>query len=524
MVAFAVTSMTVMAGSAFAACTNPAGDAGHVIFNTTVKTMQYCNGSNWINAGAVIPNAPQTGCTMPEGVPGEVIYASPTGVIQFCNGSSWVNTACAAKRKPNGPGCGGDVAGTLRYNSTHNELQFCDSTDWVAMGWACPTDLSDPVWNSPTTYSYTAMMGQPFGFVPNVSDDGPTITFSLQGTLPTGATFNAATGGVSGIPSALGTYTFTIRATDASANIVERTFTVDVVPAEVVVHIAANTTNVNLQSLFSGADWADTSRAKRVVIHSGVTVGSTSAATAAMLTGTGRGNNLVIQNSGTIAGAGGAANGGAGGHAINVQQGSVTVQNAGNIYGGGGGGGRGGNGGGGYWVNTVSEGPVYNANWESGGPFYYYWIDPYGSAIQIVWNDVNTGYTPGGNYSSYSYGGYTYYRHGSPDGSIYFHAISRTSSSNVNTTGGAGGNGGRGQGSDGAATAGLTGAAGGTNAGAGGTGGAGGGWGTAGTAGATGAAGNNGAGLAGNAGGTAGAAITGTAYTLTNTGSILGSH
>lgn len=514
MVAFAVTSMTVMAGSAFAACTNPAGDAGHVIFNTTVKTMQYCNGSNWINAGAVIPNAPQTGCTMPEGVPGEVIYASPTGVIQFCNGSSWVNTACAAKRKPNGPGCGGDLAGTLRYNSTHNELQFCDSTDWVAMGWACPNDLNDPVWNSPTTYSYTAMMGQPFGFVPNVSDDGPTITFSLQGTLPTGATFNAATGGVSGIPSALGTYTFTIRATDASANIVERTFTVDVVPAEVVVHIAANTTNVNLQSLFSGADWADTVKTKRVIVNTGVTVGSTSAGTAAMLTGTGRGKDLIIENNGTIAGAGGTGNGGAGGNALLVQQTGVTVVNSGNLYGGGGGGGKGGTGGGGYY--GASEGPVANGSY-----FYEQWLGV-GASWRVVWAGVHKagGATWNGPTSVVGNDGATYYKGGHYSGALYY--VSR--SATAYTSGGTGGNGGRGQGSDGAATAGLTGAAGGTNAGAGGTGGAGGGWGTAGTAGATGAAGNNGAGLAGNAGGTAGAAITGTAYTLTNTGSILGSH
>lgn len=339
-VAATVVLMTAMIGTAAATCASPAGEAGSIIFNTTVKTMQYCNGTDWINAGAVIANAPQTGCVRPTGVAGEVIYASDQGMVQFCNGQSWINTACAAKRKPNGPGCGGEVAGTIRYNSTHNELQFCDSTDWVAMGWACANDLTDPVWNSPTTYFYTAMLGQPFGFVPSVSDDGPSLNFSQQGTLPTGITFNSTNGEITGTPSALGTYTFTIRATDASANVVERTFTVEVVPAEVVVHIAANTNNVNLQSVFGAADWAGAAKTKRVIVDPGVTVGSTAAGTAATFTGTGRGKDLVIENKGTIAGAGGAHNGGAGGKALQVQQTGVTVVNSGNLYGGGGGGGN----------------------------------------------------------------------------------------------------------------------------------------------------------------------------------------
>lgn len=135
------------APAAWAACTVPAANAGDVIFNTTYKVMQYCNGTDWINAGAVMPSAPQTGCTNPAAVGGSVLYNGPLGVIQFCNGSNWINTACAATRKPNGPGCGSDPAGALRYvGGTVNEMQFCDSTDWVAMGWPCATSgLTD--WN-----------------------------------------------------------------------------------------------------------------------------------------------------------------------------------------------------------------------------------------------------------------------------------------------------------------------------------------------------------------------------------------
>ena len=128
--------LALLAGPAFvwAACTTPAGDAGHVIFSTTTKTMQYCNGTNWVNTGPSYPVATQTGCTGPTGSPGAVIYSTQRGVVQFCNGQNWIDTACAASRSPNGSGCGGKPAGTLQYSNTVNELQFCDSTNWVAMG------------------------------------------------------------------------------------------------------------------------------------------------------------------------------------------------------------------------------------------------------------------------------------------------------------------------------------------------------------------------------------------------------
>lgn len=512
---------------AFAVCTNPAGDAGHIIFNTTAKTMQYCNGTNWVNTGASNPTATQSGCVSPTAVAGTVHYASATGVIQFCNGQNWVDTACAAQRKPNGPGCSGQPAGTLQYSNTANELQFCDSTNWVAMGWGCSHDLSDPVWNSPTTLSYTTMEGQPFSLTPSVTDDQPGLVYSVQGTLPTGLSFNTSTGAVSGTPSALGTYTFTIRATDTSSNYVERTFTMDVTPAEVVAYITSSMNNVSIQSLFSGTDWADSARTKRVVINSGVTVGSTNPANAALLTGTGRGSNLVIQNSGTIAGAGGAANGGAGGAAINSQQTGVTITNAGNIYGGGGGGGTGGTGGGSnesLGTREPASGYTYNYSMDGSAGPNYQWVDNPndGNYRYIAWNNavIVTGFTTGT--TQYDVGGYRYFRGVNQVGYIW--SLARQQIIATASAGGVGGNGGRGQGSDGAATAGLTGVAGGTNAGTGGTGGTGGTYGTAGATGSTGTAGNAGAGTAGSAGGAAGRAVTGSGYTVTNTGSILGAY
>ncbi|MBN8800089.1 MAG: hypothetical protein J0H05_00235 [Stenotrophomonas acidaminiphila] len=138
--AAALALMLLASGAAMAACSNPAGKAGNIIFSDAAKAMQYCNGTDWINAGAVIADAPQTGCTAPTGKAGGVIYNHTQGVVQFCNGNKWVDTACAAVRKPNGSGCTNPAgtAGAMRYVAgAVNELQFCDSTDWVAMGWPC---------------------------------------------------------------------------------------------------------------------------------------------------------------------------------------------------------------------------------------------------------------------------------------------------------------------------------------------------------------------------------------------------
>lgn len=112
-------------------------------------------------------------------------------------------------------------------------------------------------------------------------------------------------------------------------------------------NISSSTTNVNLYTLAGSPGTAGT---YVFVINSGVTVGSTSTATAAIITGTWpSGSNIVITNNGNIygkEGAGGSSggNGFAGGPALSVSH-DVTINNTnGNIWGGGGGGGGGGSG------------------------------------------------------------------------------------------------------------------------------------------------------------------------------------
>lgn len=268
--------------------------------------------------------------------------------------------------------------------------------------------------------------------------------------------------------------------------------------AEMQITITANTTNVNLLSLYTTLFGAPASPVViRLTINSGVTVGG-SGAVALTIGQFPAGTAITIDNYGSIQGYGGAA-GAAGGDAIyaNYANQTVVINNkaGGTIYGGGGGGGRGGTGGtggGGYYVaysylgsakwaysclnscqarysnSAVCLGDCSTKAADEGAPLYV----------------CNACYNP---YNAYTSGG----------------------------AGGAGGYGGVGQGYGQANAVGSGGAGGGapgTNAGwggTGGTGGAGGTWGTAGAAGNTGGTGgngNNGAGAAGGAGTAGGAA------------------
>lgn len=104
---------------------------------------------------------------------------------------------------------------------------------------------------------------------------------------------------------------------------------------------ASNGTNLNASTAF-GSSWTD-NVPKELIIPSGVTIGSSSTGTAALLLPTGMGGTLTIKNSGSIQGAGGSA-GSNGGDAILAQVSGITIENSGTIYAGGGGGGVGGNG------------------------------------------------------------------------------------------------------------------------------------------------------------------------------------
>lgn len=288
--------------------------------------------------------------------------------------------------------------------------------------------------------------------------------------------------------------------------------------------LTTNQTNLDIRTLIGNTLYNANYR-KRVIIPSAVTVGSPSTTNAAIVIPTGLGGELVIDNYGSIQGAGGAA-GGTGGDAIFAQS-MCRINNkpTGTIYAGGGGGGTGGTGG------TGGPGEI---------PQSPYTINQSQSDCRIACGPAATlpPRCPAGTISaSCGFGGPVC----PPATPSRYYTICTISvpQSPIPTTGGAGGaggGGGIGRGYNQAPTTGSTGTAGvagGTNAGTGGTGGtggAGGDWGTPGDFGLIGNLGSNGnvgngsAGSFGGAGGQAGYYINGlsTYVTLTNNGTVAG--
>lgn len=290
--------------------------------------------------------------------------------------------------------------------------------------------------------------------------------------------------------------------------------------------VSVNVDNLVLSDLFTELEWTS-SAPKFIQINTGVTVGSVSSGTVSCRSGTTvnsnpMGGTLTLINNGYIYGAGGAANGGNGGHAFQAEI-AMSVDNLnGRIYSGGGGGGKGGNGESSYYypenVNWKgsSAPPYYNFHWQYwGGELWWNGTRitfDYNNPIPSPFNSGGYAYEKGANYST--------------SGSFYYAYVRRRWQNAI--AGGAGGNGGQGQGSNQAQTNGAGGVI--VNPGGdGGAGGNGGGWGVAGGAGAHGEDNSNTYYIAtvgrtlGAGGGAAGNAVVGNAnITWVNIGDRIG--
>ena len=127
--------------------------------------------------------------------------------------------------------------------------------------------------------------------------------------------------------------------------------------------ISSNATVQSLATIF-GDDY-DVNYPKILTVNSGVTVGATSTSNYAINIPSGADGTLTIENAGNILGFGGAANGGAGGDAIFAGS-TCTITNTGTIASGGGGGGNGGAGGTGVVQINAS---LNNFTDEGGEPY-----------------------------------------------------------------------------------------------------------------------------------------------------------
>jgi len=128
-------------------------------------------------------------------------------------------------------------------------------------------------------------------------------------------------------------------------------------------------TNQNASSIF-GDDYG-VNYPKEIVINAGVELGATGTGEEALQINSGLSGTMTITNNGTLSGAGGSANGGAGGDAFEANV-ACTLVNNGTIRAGGGGGGAGGSGGTGGTGGQGQTSTSGYGSWSGYSAFYDY--------------------------------------------------------------------------------------------------------------------------------------------------------
>jgi hypothetical protein len=120
--------------AAHAACTSPAGGAGKLIYSSTYKVLQYCNGTGWVNLGNSNQGGGSGPCSNPAGPEGKIIYNGSTNVLEYCNGDSWVNMGNSNAGATGSCAVPTASRGAMIFSTTANKLQYCNGTSWINAG------------------------------------------------------------------------------------------------------------------------------------------------------------------------------------------------------------------------------------------------------------------------------------------------------------------------------------------------------------------------------------------------------
>ncbi|MFO0462677.1 MAG: choice-of-anchor D domain-containing protein [Burkholderiales bacterium] len=93
------------------------------------------------------------------------------------------------------------------------------------------------------------LQGQPFSYGFIATGTGPIAWSIVSGSLPPGLTLNASSGAISGTPTTLGTYTFTVQATNAAGQANFATAMSVEIPISAVISLSTNTLNFGNQNI-----------------------------------------------------------------------------------------------------------------------------------------------------------------------------------------------------------------------------------------------------------------------------------
>jgi hypothetical protein len=390
------------------AITGPA--LGLTIYNKDLNVHQFWNGTCWVNVGQTvcsftyaISQSHASDClfksnfgsvsdtltvSLVSGTPSPVILSAvgvPAGVlVSFSNNyltptQTSVMTMTALPSAPDGTytvtilAASGSTVQTLTYTLTVYDfavsLSPASSTVSLATAQAGGAIATSTLTvGNPSACNVNAGNAQlSASITPNTT--GLSVSFGSPSLAVPGST----TMTISSTCALAGTYQIYITST-VGASVSTSIYTLTIT-GSAPIHISASTQNVNL---FVLAGQPSCPVVDTFYVDSGVVVGSTSTATASLITGGfTSGSHIVLINNGTIAGAGGylascsgIGNGGNGGDAISISTSGIVIDNN-NVIGGGGGGGaagadlsitpctldaRGGSGGGGGAGSTPGAG------------------------------------------------------------------------------------------------------------------------------------------------------------------------
>lgn len=191
----------------------------------------YGEWSEWDNSSCVplVPPIWETSTELPGGTAGESYSAdlvasdedAPVTYDVRGNVPDWLTLNSSTGALSGTPTVAGRV--NLVIRATDATGSYADRTFTIDVA----PPLTPPIWGSASTLS-AGTIGVSYSETLVATDDDGAITYSLVGEAPDWLDLNATTGLISGTPDAIGTASFTIRATDARGAQADRSFSIEV--------------------------------------------------------------------------------------------------------------------------------------------------------------------------------------------------------------------------------------------------------------------------------------------------------
>ncbi len=359
---------------------------GMTVYNNTMNVHQFWNGVCWVNVGQTVCSfdyalslSHPSDCllktnfaavsdtitvSLVSGTAAPVILSAsgvPTGVlVNFSNAYVTPNATSVISFTALPSAVSGTYTITIlaTSGSTVKTLTYTLTVYDFALALSSTSSSLNEINIAPnvTTATSTVSIGSPGSCAPSASSailsatntpNGVTVSFAAGTIAIPGSTVMTVTSNSCAVP---GTYSFNVNA-QIGAILTSTTYVVTILPSTL--NITASANNVNLHT-FAGSPSCPVDITFN--ISAGVVIGSTTTGNAALNTGAfATGSNIIVNNSGTIAGKGGDggdqsghnltscpnADGKQGGTALNIACDNIVFNNSGVIGGGGGGGGAG---------------------------------------------------------------------------------------------------------------------------------------------------------------------------------------